>query len=713
MLVPSRIFDHGDICACPCCAVNTLADEAMAMGTSTGGSTTKPYFENAQIIDQLTTNWSSSGYDLAWDQDAITYTMSYLPAALGGPEESGWQAMTPVMQNAAREAMELWDDLIAISITESPNNANADISLNYSSTTGGGTYASPSGTFNGARAEVKLTDADIWFANNWSTHNDDADFFGGGYGIFTYIHEIGHALGLSHPGQYNGSASFATDADYSQDTRQYTTMSYFQAGQNGESVDHIGSNGYSTRYAATPLLHDILALQSLYGADTTTRTGSTTYGFNSNAGRDAFDFTHNVDPVVAIWDAGGVDTIDVSGWNTNQTINLTAGSFSSVGHLNKNVAIAYGAIIENAVGGGGDDTLNGNDAANRLEGGAGVDTLIGGAGNDTLIGGLGLDTLTGGAGNDVFVFNASDQGALIEDLEASDTLRFESSTAAQAVLNTAEQSGTDTILTFNGSQITLRNVDDASLTRSGTEIVSAGVSSGPSQGDDTYTYRMDEGNVTISTDQEDGTSGTNDRVIFSDLDLSDVEFRYDSGDLQIVWSDVAQSGALNVAEEGSHIESFEFADGSVLSRVDVGAYHNGATDGLHGSASGGQVVGTDQREYVFGGGGDDILDAGDTDGGSQWLYGRNGSDTYLVSKAHGSIGIDASGENIIHTGTDTLRFVDLNLSDVTFSMNGDFLQADWNDGTDFGSAKLADGGSHIESFEFADGSVYIVDDLLM
>ena len=35
--------------------------------------------------------------------------------------------------------------------------------------------------------------------------------------------------------------------------------------------------------------HDILAAQIMYGADMTTRTGDTTYGFNSNAGRDHYD----------------------------------------------------------------------------------------------------------------------------------------------------------------------------------------------------------------------------------------------------------------------------------------------------------------------------------------------------------------------------------------------------------------------------------------
>lgn len=703
--VPNRFFGHDEVCVCPCCALDTLADEAMAMGSSTGGGTSKPVLTNAQVTDQLTTNWSTSGYDLAWDENVVSYTLSFLPAASGGLEQPGWQAMSAVMQNAAREAMELWDDLIEISLTESSNDANADISLNYSSTTGGGTYAAPSGTFNGTRAEVKLTDADIWFADNWSTHNDDSDFFGGGYGIFTYIHEIGHALGLSHPGLYNGSASFTNDAEYFQDTRQYSTMSYFQAGQNGESVDHIGSNGYSTSYAATPLLHDILALQSLYGADTTTRTGATTYGFNSNAGRSAFDFSQTLDPVVAIWDAGGVDTLDVSGWNTNQIVNLIAGSFSSVGHLAKNVAIAYGAVIENAVGGGGDDTLNGNDAANRLEGGAGIDTLRGGVGNDTLIGGRGSDVLEGGAGGDVFVFNASDQGALVQDFEASDALRFTNDNAAQTVLNTATQSGDDTLLTFNGTQIILRNVVDASLTRSGSDITIVDIHSTPSQGNDVYTYQTSDGIVVISTDQEDATSGNNDRVILTDLDLSDVEFRDINGNLQIAWSRGTQSGTLDFADGGEHIERFEFADGSVLSGVEVDRW--GTADRLSGTSGNDIISGTAGREYVFGAAGDDILDAGQTDGGPQWLYGQDGSDTYLARKANGSIGINRSGENgTSHNGTDTLHFVDLDLSDVTLSTTSTgYLRLSWDDGVDAGYANLVDGGEHIERFEFADGTV--------
>jgi serralysin len=214
-----------------------------------------------------------------------------------------------------------------------------------------------------------------------------------------YLHEIGHSLGLSHPGSYNHDATYA-EAVYAQDTNQFTVMSYFDAGADGSPADHGAdpSNEGKPFSAATPLLHDIAAIQAMYGADMTTRTGNTTYGFNSNAGRGAFDFTKNIHPVIAIWDAGGNDTLDTSGFSNNQTIDLHVNLptemdpvFSSVGGLSLNVAIAYNVVIENAIGGSGDDVIKGNSAANRLEGRAGGDLLDGLAGADIMIGGQGDD----------------------------------------------------------------------------------------------------------------------------------------------------------------------------------------------------------------------------------------------------------------------------------------------------------------------------------
>ena len=261
-------------------------------------------------------------------------------------------------------------------------------------------------------------------------------------------------------------------------------------------------------------------------------------------------------------------------------------------------------------------------------------------------------------------------------------------------------------------------MDDASLSRSGSEIVLADAPSGPSQGNDTYTYRTADGVVTISTDQEDVTSGSNDRVVLDDLDLSDVEFRYVGGNLQIAWSNGGQSGALNLADGGAHIERFEFADGSTVSGVDADFLARRATnpiagderDILNGSNSGETIVGTDGTDFIYGLGGNDTLDAGGTDGGFQYLYGADGNDTYLYGKE--------SGRVFIHTETatsgtaDRLVFRDLDLSDVSFSTLeygssalGEALRITWNDGSENGEVRISLDGSHIESFEFADGSV--------
>ena len=148
---------------------------------------------------------------------------------------------------------------------------------------------------------------------------------------FVALHEVLHAMALSHPGNYNGQGpTYANDAEFVEDTVQYSVMSYFAAAFTG--ADHsLGSVLYGAR---TPLLYDILALHSLYAPNMSTRAGDTVYGFNSNTGATSpFNFAVTTGPVVAIWDAGGIDTIDLSGYSSGSLIDLNEGAGDEYGAI--------------------------------------------------------------------------------------------------------------------------------------------------------------------------------------------------------------------------------------------------------------------------------------------------------------------------------------------------------------------------------------------
>ena len=108
-------------------------------------------------------------------------------------------------------------------------------------------------------------------------------------------------------------------------------MSYFDGSETGQAAVFWAGANSIFMYAQTPAVHDILAVQQVYGADYTTRAGDTVYGFNSTADRGVFDFTTNKAPIVTIWDGGGNDTLDFSGFDANNIIDINEGAFSSAG----------------------------------------------------------------------------------------------------------------------------------------------------------------------------------------------------------------------------------------------------------------------------------------------------------------------------------------------------------------------------------------------
>lgn len=116
-----------------------------------------------------------------------------------------------------------------------------------------------------------------------------------------------------------------------------------------------------------------------------TRIGDTVYGFNSTAGHDAFLLTPDKQAVFSIWDAGGTNTLDLSGYSTDQRLDLRQGHFSNAGALTKNISIALNTVIQNGIGGKGGDTLIGNDSDNVLTGNAGNDGIDGGKGHNSSV----------------------------------------------------------------------------------------------------------------------------------------------------------------------------------------------------------------------------------------------------------------------------------------------------------------------------------------
>ena len=406
-------------------------------------------------VEELTTGNTSPTFfadngktQFSWDQAAIqitrdgggwntafgvgtTVTYAYRESAATMPTDTqGFAQMSEAQIIAFEAAFAAWSDVANITFVRVGSGTSGPQAYSNNATILVGGYSSGQ---EGAAAFAYLPnypdrafdqlDGDIWVNVSQSANATPTV---GGYGPQTFLHEIGHAIGLRHPGTYNASGedsvTYTNNAQYLQDSRMFSVMSYFGSG-NTE-----GNLGF---FSAMPQMHDIAAAQRIYGPNMTTRTGDTVYGFNSNANMPQYALASSTSfAVFAIWDAGGVDTIDLSGYATDSTIDLREEAFSSAGPSSSggaaryNIGIARGAVIENAIGGAGADTLTGNAVGNVLEGRQGQDSLNGGGGDDTLNGGAGADVLNGGDGLDMASY-ATNFGGIVVSLASPSLNTFD------------------------------------------------------------------------------------------------------------------------------------------------------------------------------------------------------------------------------------------------------------------------------------------------
>jgi serralysin len=586
--------------------------------------TAPPPYTYAQIADQLV-----NGY---WGGD-----WHHFDVTQGGTITVNLTALTAAGQTLARAALQEWTDVIGVTFKEVTTGGQITFDDNQD------------GAFtNTSWSNHIISSAAVNVSTKWLT---DYGTTTDSYGFQTYVHEIGHALGLGHAGNYNDTATYPDDALYSNDAWSTTVMSYFSQ----HDSSYFADQGFSEDYALTPMSADILAMQTLYGLSTTTRTGNTIYGFGSNAGNPVFDTATNPHAAYTIVDSGGTDTLDYSKTTANELIDLNPLTFSNVAGDVGNVSIAVGTVIENATSGGGNDTIIGNGADNVLNGNGGNDTVsyeaatagvhvnlalataqnTRGAGTDTLSnfenltgsgfddvltgsattssihGGDGNDRITGPTGNlfgdggdDTFI--ATSGNDWFSGGAGFDTIDYSQATGPIAMITTNDAGNFDTGGSGYDTAISIERIigsafDDTLRATSNGDALVGGA------GDDLLIANVGTSNLLSG-----GTGDDSYRV-------------YALGD-KIV--ELAGEGIDSVLAMTNYVLSANVENLTLSGNANFYGKGNDGANTITGSGNANRLYGFGGDDTLIGNGGNDTLDGGT---GTNRLYGGVGNDTYYLS----------------------------------------------------------------------------------